>query len=540
MKKVKGLSVILAAVMLSSCIFPQAGSVKAAEITGEESAEAPDAGNAAYAEAEQSEEITDDEEKLEDAAVHQKASATTDMTYISIGETCQETFSAESTEKYYWFDLEKSGRLTLSANATGLSRLQYYIDDIGGDRLWSKRSSSTGSEKKIKTNETIDLTAGTYYLSVISSGGDGEFSFSLSSEDAGESFKEENGGTDNDRGYANPVEFGQTYWGQLARNDNADYYEFTLSASSRLYLSARAQIKSLYLYLYDAGGKELWKKYASTDSAAKTLEADAEIDLTGGVYYLAVKSASATGPTGSYSFCLSCTDAKESFPETRGNLNNTLSSANAISSDTIYKGQIAANDARDFYKFTVNESSQVTLDATAAIPWVYYHIYDSKGKEVWKQGVSWNKTIGYSSLTKKHTLSKGTYYFAVAQYSNYTGNYAFKMHIHNYKTTTQKATTKKNGSIRKKCSCGHVVSLKTIYRPKKMTLSKTVYVYNGKKKKPSVKVTDSKGKVISRSNYKVYYSSGRKRVGKYKVTVKFKGKYKGRMSKTFRIKARKK
>ena len=303
MKKVKGLSVILAAVMLSSCIFPQTGSVKAAEITGEESAEAPDAGNAAYAEAEQSEEITDDEEKSDDAAVHQKASATTDMTYISIGETCQETFSAESTEKYYWFDLEKSGRLTLSANATGLSRLQYYIDDIGGDRLWSKRSSSTGSEKKIKTNETIDLTAGTYYLSVISSGGDGEFSFSLSSEDAGESFKEENGGTDNDRGYANPVEFGQTYWGQLARNDNADYYEFTLSASSRLYLSARAQIKSLYLYLYDAGGKELWKKYASTDSAAKTLEADAEIDLTGGVYYLAVKSASATGPTGSYSFC---------------------------------------------------------------------------------------------------------------------------------------------------------------------------------------------------------------------------------------------
>ena len=162
MKKVKGLSVILAAVMLSSCIFPQAGSVKAAEITGEESAEAPNAGNAAYAEAEQSEEITDDEEKLEDATVHQKASATTDMTYISIGETCQETFSAESTEKYYWFDLEKSGRLTLSANATGLSRLQYYIDDIGGDRLWSKRSSSTGSEKKIKTNETIDLTAGTY------------------------------------------------------------------------------------------------------------------------------------------------------------------------------------------------------------------------------------------------------------------------------------------------------------------------------------------------------------------------------------------
>jgi len=53
------------------------------------------------------------------------------------------------------------------------------------------------------------------------------------------------------------------------------------------------------------------------------------------------------------------------------------------------------------------------------------------------------------------------------------------------------------------------------------------YTYNGKTKKPSVTVKDSKGKTISSKYYTVTYASGRKNVGKYKVTVKFKGNYSG-------------
>ena len=70
----------------------------------------------------------------------------------------------------------------------------------------------------------------------------------------------------------------------------------------------------------------------------------------------------------------------------------------------------------------------------------------------------------------------------------------------------------------------------------KIGLSKTSYIYNGKVKKPSVTVKDSKGKKISSSNYTVSYSSGRKNVGKYTVTIKFKGNYSGTVKKTFTIK----
>lgn len=74
--------------------------------------------------------------------------------------------------------------------------------------------------------------------------------------------------------------------------------------------------------------------------------------------------------------------------------------------------------------------------------------------------------------------------------------------------------------------------------PSSMTLSATSYIYDGKIKKPSVTVKDSNGKVISSSYYTVSYSSDRKNVGKYKVTVKFKDVYSGykSISKTFTIK----
>ena len=83
---------------------------------------------------------------------------------------------------------------------------------------------------------------------------------------------------------------------------------------------------------------------------------------------------------------------------------------------------------------------------------------------------------------------------------------------------------------------GKAVSKKKIYYPKKIILSKKSFKYDGKVNKPSVKVYDSKGKKIATKNYKVIYSKGRKKVGKYTVTVKFKGKYSGTKKLTFTIK----
>ena len=109
---------------------------------------------------------------------------------------------------------------------------------------------------------------------------------------------------------------------------------------------------------------------------------------------------------------------------------------------------------------------------------------------------------------------------------------------HTYKLEITKATLSKNGSIVKKCSvCGAVDSTTAIPYPKTITLSKTSFIYNKKVQKPSITVIGSDGKTISTSNYTVSYSNtNSKKVGRYKVTITFKGNYTGTKTFTYDIK----
>ncbi len=109
-------------------------------------------------------------------------------------------------------------------------------------------------------------------------------------------------------------------------------------------------------------------------------------------------------------------------------------------------------------------------------------------------------------------------------------------HTHSYKTKTlSKASMTRDGVIVSSCDgCGDAIP-KVVYYIKSVTLSATSYTYDGKVKKPTVKVKDRTGKTISSSNYTVSYASGRKNIGSYKVTVKFKGNYSGTKTLTFKI-----
>ena len=74
-------------------------------------------------------------------------------------------------------------------------------------------------------------------------------------------------------------------------------------------------------------------------------------------------------------------------------------------------------------------------------------------------------------------------------------------------------------------NCGegkeHIAAIKSV------TLSYDRINYNGKVQKPEVNVLDKNGAAITSSNYSVKYGTGCKNVGRYKVTVTFKGNYSG-------------
>lgn len=101
-------------------------------------------------------------------------------------------------------------------------------------------------------------------------------------------------------------------------------------------------------------------------------------------------------------------------------------------------------------------------------------------------------------------------------------------------TVTVKATTKKDGSIKRTCGVCGTTEKTTIYRLSQISLAKKSFTYNGKEQKPSVVLWDRSGNQIGTANYTVAYSNNRN-VGKAKITVTLSGNYAGTLTKTFNI-----
>lgn len=116
----------------------------------------------------------------------------------------------------------------------------------------------------------------------------------------------------------------------------------------------------------------------------------------------------------------------------------------------------------------------------------------------------------------------------------------YREHNHNrVLKTVQQATLTRNGRADYICNtCGNVGSSKTIFSPKTFKLSATSYTYDGKDKKPTIKVYDSAGNLISSSYYTVSYKNN-KNVGIATATVTFKGNYSGTKTLNFTINPKK-
>lgn len=84
--------------------------------------------------------------------------------------------------------------------------------------------------------------------------------------------------------------------------------------------------------------------------------------------------------------------------------------------------------------------------------------------------------------------------------------------------------------------CHDILKNESIPPIKTVKLSTVKYTYNGKLKTPVVTVIDDASKVLTKdTDYTVTYATGRKAVGKYKVTVKFQGNYTGTKTLYFTI-----
>ncbi|MEE1320171.1 MAG: hypothetical protein UHM85_01380, partial [Acutalibacteraceae bacterium] len=145
-------------------------------------------------------------------------------------------------------------------------------------------------------------------------------------------------------------------------------------------------------------------------------------------------------------------------------------------------------------------------------------------------------------VTKKATCTQAgvTTYTCSNSECGKTKNEPIAAKGHSYSssyTVDKKATQSANGSKSKHCrNCDAKKSVTVIYKISSVSLSDTHYTYNGETKKPAVTVKNSKGAVLKNgTDYSVSYQSGRKKIGRYKVSVTFKGEYSGNKALYFEI-----
>ena len=189
-------------------------------------------------------------------------------------------------------------------------------------------------------------------------------------------------------------------------------------------MDVTAYIYKTNYFLYDENGDMLWEKTNQTWDDAHEYTLDEYVNLTAGTYYFEVRQYLQTG---NYNFKLSFGRSGESFPETEGGVNNEIASASPISLGNTYYGQLALNDATDFYKFTLSGNCKLSLRLTAYIYKTNFYLYGGEGNRVWEKELQTsNPATGELNLEKELELSAGTYYFEVRQYLG-TGDYYFSL-----------------------------------------------------------------------------------------------------------------
>lgn len=338
--------------------------------------------------------------------------------YLSMGGTASGSFSEDGVGGWWRFTMPASGRIDFDGSAAGNIRFTLY--DASGEELdywicWN--DSVTG---RALVDESRYVTSGTYYVYVdrYATSSTGDFSFKLSYESANASFSAGHGSITS----YNTISAGKSYNGLFALNDEKTFYRLSLGSAGRLALRGACYVSSCTVYVYDASGNERWSATYWRDSVTGRADFSENLDLTAGTYYIAFTN---RGNYGKFNFSTSFTSAGESFPEGQNGTDNVPETANKAQGGKTYKGQVALNDDKDFYKFEATGSGTVTVQGTSYAT-VSVHAYNEQMEEVVDRTFWVDSGTGRVNFKVTFDVAKGAFWVCVGKHSG-TGNYSFSV-----------------------------------------------------------------------------------------------------------------
>lgn len=205
---------------------------------------------------------------------------------------------------FYKITLDKSGRIDIDVTAA-IYKINYYIYDGSGNVVFRSEfqywNDITGESQR---NLVVDLVSGDYYFCVARNDGTGNYHFNVDYMPANESFTETQSEFNNKFETASPIELNTEYVGQLASNDNTDFYKLTIKSSDKYIVRSTGNFTKVDYYVYDTKGNEKCYDWVIWNDTAKRHFYAKEVELDAGTYYFCAK-VGWIGTTGVFNFSIS-------------------------------------------------------------------------------------------------------------------------------------------------------------------------------------------------------------------------------------------
>ena len=426
---------------------------------------------------------------------------------ITLGNNYSSSFTTNSNEKYYKFTINTSGRCEFKLVTTAFNHCWIDIYNTDYETEWEGETGIYAGNSR-----TVDLTKGTYYLRLKSSGEIGTFTFKTNFIPSGESYQDDNGEITK----ANSIVLGNNIGGQLAGNRKSDFYKFTLNTSGRTtFKLVSTELNHCWIDIYDTDYGTVWEGGSGIYAGNSRT-----VDLTDGTYYLRILS---SGETGAYTLKTTYTPSNEDYKGDNGKINQ----ANIINTNSTIKGQLAHNRKSDFYKFTLTSPQELKFKLTSTeLNHCWIDIYDTDYGTVWEGGSGL-----YVGEERTTTLNNGTYILRIMS-SGDTGAYSLQFTYNTVndtpkttvtvpsktpsKISTISGTAKKKKITIKWKKVSDATGYKIVYSTSKKFKNKKV-IYTNKKSVTIKKLKSKKRYYIKVCAYKV--QNGKKTCGKYSKVI---------------------
>ena len=332
-----------------------------------------------------------------------------------------------------------------------------------------------------------------------------------------------------------------TVTGYLGKYD-LDYFKFTLDKSCKIEIVAVAGARTTYVSLRNSSDSAIINKKMSYYDGSYS--AVISTTLSAGTYYIMLIDENEYNTRNVYAFHYLATPLTSSHTHNYSYSSEVTKEATCTSSGTKvnycscgeYQIESIQSTGHSYDSWIIDKAATCTEAGEKSRKCSVCGIVDSKIiTATGHQWGEWSITSDTDKCGENVTVERYCSNCNIGETNNKVKEHTWSSEY----ILETKASFEGDGSQYKYCKICNTIdydSIVKIPKVKSVTLSNTVYKYDGKVKTPTVKVKDSTGKILVKgTDYTVSYAKGRKNVGKYNIKITLKGKYEGSVTKAIKI-----